>query len=124
MIQTNFPVVYGNRNEKEGIIMVEVRPLEMTKEGQKYLVIDWDISLDPPEAWFSKEVFYSKEKIQAVNDYLEVNHDFTGLSKVEAEMKKIQLGLMLDTQTNLFPSGKTIHNVMPEDWILTPETTE
>lgn len=121
MIQTKFPIVYGDRDEKQGIIMLEVRPLEMTKEGVTYLVNDWDISKPEPEVWKAKEVFYTNEKIDQLDAYLEANHDFLGMSKTGKEWKKIILGLMLDTQTNLFPSGKTIYSLTPSDWEFTPE---
>jgi hypothetical protein len=116
MIQTKQPIVYGDRDEKQGIILIEVRPLEMTQEGQKYLVIDWDISKEPKEAWKSKEVFYDNEKINQVDNYLESTNDFSEMTRTEREWKKIQLGLMLDTQTNLLVSGKTIYGINPNDW--------
>lgn len=118
MIQTKQPITYGDRNEIEGVILIEVRPLEMTQEGQKYLVIDWDISKQPKEAWKSKEVFYDNDKINQIDVYLESTNDFSEMTKIEKEWKKIQLGLMLDTQTNLFPSGKTIYGLNPSDWEL------
>jgi hypothetical protein len=121
MIQTKMPVVYGERNGKLGIIKIEARPLELTNEGWKYLIVDWDISADPPVAISSKNYFYSEEKVEEVNNYLNANNDFSGLSKVKKEMKKVQLGLMLDTQMNLLPNGKTIHGLNPEDWEFTPE---
>jgi len=39
MIQTKFPLIYDDRDERHGIIMLEVRPMEMTKQGQNYLII-------------------------------------------------------------------------------------
>lgn len=117
MIQTKFPVVYGDRDEREGVIKIEVRPLEMDKTlGNKYLVIDWDISKEPPEAWRSKEVVYDIEKINHVDAYLEESHDFSEMSRSEKEWKKILLALMHDTQTNLLESGKTIYRLNPQDW--------
>jgi hypothetical protein len=121
MIQTKLPIVYGDRDEKQGKIMIEVRPLEMTKEGIKYLVIDWDISLSPPEAISSKEVFYDNDKINQLDAYLEATNDFAGMTKLEKEWAKVKLALMLDTQSNLFPNGKTIRGLNPIDWELTPE---
>lgn len=116
MIQTKFPVIYGDRDERQGIIMLEVRPLEMTKEGNKYLVIDWDISKEVPEVWKSKEIFYTSEKINEVNIYLEENHDFSEMTKCERDWEKVKLAVMLDTQTNLLDSGKTIYRLNPGDW--------
>lgn len=116
MIQTKTPIFYGDRDERQGIIMLEVRPIEMTKEGTKYLVIDWDISQEPHFVLKSKEVFYDNSKINQLDSYLEDNNDFSGMTKTDKEWKKIQLTLMLDTQTNLLESGKTIYKLTPNDW--------
>lgn len=121
MIQTKQPIIYGDRSEKQGKIKVEVRPLEMTKEGINYLVIDWDISTPEPVAWKSKEVFYSNDKINQLDAYLEATHDFSNMTKSQKEWEKVKLSLMLDTQTNLFSNGKTIYGLTPNDWEFTPE---
>lgn len=120
MIQTKNIVPYGDRDSKQGKIMIEARPLEMTKEGINYLVIDWDISLSPAEAISSKEVFYNNAKINQLDAYLESTNDFSGLTKSEKEWEKVKLALMLDTQTNLFLNGKTIRGLNPGDWEFTP----
>ena len=121
MIQTKQPITYGDRSEKQGKIKVEVRPLEMTKEGINYLVIDWDISTPEPVAWKSKEVFYSNDKINQLDAYLEATNDFSNMTKSQKEWEKVKLSLMLDTQTNLFSNGKTIYGLTPDDWEFTPE---
>ena len=119
MIQTKTAITYGDRSEKQGKIMLEVRPLEMTQLGTKYLVIDWDITLEPKQPVSSKEVFYDNDKINQLDAYLESTHDFSEMTKSEKEWKKVVLALMLDTQTNLLPSGKTIRGQEPTDWEFT-----
>jgi hypothetical protein len=116
MIQTKTEITYGDRSERNGIIKVEVRQLEVTTKGVKFLVIDWDISKPDNDPIFSKEVFYTNETINGLDTYISANNDFTGLSRVESEYKKLQIGLMLDTQTNLLPSGSTIYRLTPSDW--------
>jgi hypothetical protein len=116
MIQTKEIIIYGDRSEKQGKIMVEVRPLEMTKEGINYLVIDWDISLSPPVAILSKEVFYDNDEINQLDAYLESTNDFSEMTKSEKEWAKVKLALMIDTQTNLLLNGKTIRGLEPSDW--------
>jgi hypothetical protein len=39
-----------------------------------------------------------------------------GLSKTDKEWKKRQIALLIDTQTNLLPSGTTIYGLQPNDW--------
>lgn len=124
MIQTKTPITYGDRSEKTGIIKVEVRPLETTTEGTRYLVIDWDISNHSNDPVHSKEVFWTNQEIDAMDSYLEQNNDFSALTKSEKEMKKLQLALFFDTLFNLLPSGKTIYRLTPDDWELTTEIIE
>lgn len=124
MIQTKLPIIYGDRDERIGQIMIEVRPMQMSLMGIKYLVIDWDISKEPKDAWKSKEIFYDVEKINQLDIYLESKYDMTGMSKIQKEWLKIITGLMLDTQTNLLTSGKTIYRLTPEDWEFSSEVIE
>jgi len=121
MIQTKTAITYGDRSEKTGIIKVEVRQLEVKKEGTKFLVIDWDVLSTSVDPVFSKEVFWTNQEIDNMDNYLEQNNDFSALTKSEKEVKKKQLALYFDTLFNLLPSGKTIYRLTPDDWELTPE---
>lgn len=124
MIQTKFPIIFGQRDEKVGIVKIEVRLEDNTQiDGDRYLVIDWDMN-DLSNAWFSKKVFWSNEQIQQMNDYLQANYDFSGMSRKDSEYLKIVLSLMIDTKTNLLSSGKTIYRVTPNDWEFSPEILE
>jgi hypothetical protein len=38
MIQKKFPVIYGDRGERQGIIMLEVRPMEMTPNRDRIIL--------------------------------------------------------------------------------------
>jgi len=121
MIQTNIPIVFGQRDERLGIVKIEVRLEDDTQPDKNtYLVIDWDLS-NMTDAFFSKRVSWSNEKINQMNDYLEANYDFTGLTKKEVDYLKLALALMIDTKTNLLASGKTIYRLTPNDWEFSPE---
>ena len=121
MIQTKTPIVYGARNDKNGIIVVEAIPLMTTDLGTNYLVNDWAKVGDELVINNAKEVFYDNAKINQIDAYIEVNFQsmIAGLSKTEKEWKKRQIALMLDTQTNLLPSGTTIYGLQPNDWEFT-----
>lgn len=122
MIQTKEIIIYGDRDDRSGRIMIEVFPLGTTKEGTEYLVNDWDITNpDNPIIYKSKKVFYNNDKINMLDAYIMATYsdDFIGLSKTDSEWKKIQIALMIDTQTNLFPNGNTIYRLQPSDWEFT-----
>lgn len=122
MIQTKTPIVYGARNDKNGIILVEAIPLMTTDLGTNYLVNDWAVVDGELVINNAKEVFYTNEKINQVDAFIEATYPdmIAGLSKTEKEWKKRQIALMLDTQTNLLPSGTTIYGLEPNDWEFTP----
>jgi len=123
MIQTKTPIVYGARNDKNGVIVVEAIPLMTTDLGTNYLVNDWAKVDGELVINNAKEVFYDNEKINQIDVYIEANFQpvITGLSKTKKEWKKRQIALMIDTQTNLLPSGTTIYGLTPDDWEFTPE---
>lgn len=123
MIQTKQPIVYGARNDKNGVIVVEATPLMTTDLGTNYLVKDWAKVGDELVINNAKEVFYDNAKINQVDAYIEANFQpmLTGLTKTDKEWKKRQIALMLDTQTNLLPSGTTIYGLSPNDWEFTPD---
>lgn len=121
MIQTKTPIVYGARNDKNGVIVVEAIPLMTTDLGTNFLVNDWAKVGDELVINNAKEVFYDNAKINQVDAYIEDNFQsmLTGLAKTEKEWKKRQIALMIDTQTNLLPSGTTIYGLQPNDWEFT-----
>ena len=123
MIQTKQPIIYGARNDKNGIIVVEAIPLMTTDLGTNYLVNDWAKVGNELVINNAKEVFYDNAKINQVDAYIEANFQpmLSGLAKTEKEWKKRQIALLIDTQTNLLPSGTTIYGLEPNDWEFTPE---
>ena len=118
MIQTKTPIIYGARNDKNGIILVEAIPLITTNLGTNYLINDWAKVDGELVINNAKEVFYTNEQINGLDAYIESNFSqmLFGLSKTDKEWKKRQIALLIDTQTNLLPSGTTIYGLQPSDW--------
>jgi len=124
MIQTKTPIIYGDRDEREGIIKIEVRPLETKLEGINFIAIDWDITKSLTEPWKSKPVYYDAAKINYLDDMLEAQYaaEFANLTSQEKYWAKLIIGVMLDTTVELLPNGKTIYRRNPEDWEYSPES--
>lgn len=121
MIQTKIPIVFGQRDERLGIVKIEVRLEDDTQlDGNKYLVIDWDLN-NTADAFFSRKVFWTNEQTEQMNSYLDSNYDFSELTKKEVDYLKLVLALMIDTKTNLLSSGKTIYRQTPDVWEFSPE---
>ncbi len=87
-----------------------------TPTGATYLVNDYAIVDGKDEIISAKEVSYSNAQIDQLSAYIESTTDFTGFTKTQREWAKIKIGLMIDTQTNLLESGKTIYKLTPQDW--------
>lgn len=123
MIQTKEIIAYGNRSDKQGKVRIEIRPVLVTDEGTKYLVIDWDITSNATDPIQSKEVFYTNEMIDGLDAIIESNFAqlLAGLTRTQKEKRKLQIALLMDTQTNLLPNGLTIYCKSPSDWEYTPE---
>jgi hypothetical protein len=127
MIQTKNVILCVTRSQKFGKYKIVVTdPIPDGVGGTIYTVKDYIIDSEGNENEIkenTKPVTYSKEKIDYVDAYIEENFAemLVGLSRTEKERKKIKIGLMLDTQTNLFENGKTICGLNPDDWELTPE---
>lgn len=117
MIQTKEPIVYGDRSDKVAIIKVSIKSFFTTKDKVTYLVEDYAINeLGEEEIISAKEVEYSNEQIDQLSAYIDSQNDFSALTKTQREWEKVKIGLMIDTQTQLLPSGKTIYKLTPQDW--------
>ena len=117
MIQTKIDFFYEDRGDKLAKIKVEIDSFVTDKNGSTYNVNDWAVKEDGTRILYkTKTVRYSNNQINEIEAYIVANNDFTGLSKTEREWKKLQIALMLDTQTNLLSSGTTIYRLNPEDW--------
>lgn len=120
MIQTKTAFFYEDRGDKLAIIKVEIDSYSIDKNGATYLVRDWAVQNDGSRILHKeKTVRYSNEQINQLDAYIEANFDLAGLSKTEKEWKKLQIALLIDTQTNLLSSGTTIYRLRPNDWEFT-----
>jgi len=121
MIQSIIPTYYQLRGSEKAIVQIEISSFVQTDVGVTYTVTDYAlISEGVKQMIHEKTVSKTNAEINDLNVMLESMFDYTGLSKTEAEWKKIQQALLLDTQTNLYPNGTTIHKILPSDWELCP----
>lgn len=121
MIRSILPVEFTGRKIEMSKVQLEILEYKGTPEGNYYIVHDYAISEDEQGNVIKrfvaeKTVFYTSEKINALNTYLEANNDYTGLSKMDRDWLKIKQGLLLDTQTNLWENNTTIYGLQPNDW--------
>jgi uncharacterized protein YutD len=117
MIQTKTAFFYEDRGDKLAKIKVEIESYSTDKNGVNYIVNDWAVQEDGTKTLYkTKTVRYSNETINNLDSYISASNDFEGMSKTDREWKKMQIALMLDTQTNLLSNGTTIYRLQPTDW--------
>lgn len=121
MIQTKQPIFYEKRGDRQSIVIIEIDSYVVDKEGYLLTVSDYVLVDGFKVCHNTKTVRYFNEQINQLSDYIDANYDLSGLSKVDRDAKKIQIGLYIDTTTNLLETGKTIYRLEPTDWELTPD---
>jgi hypothetical protein len=121
MVQTKQPIFYEKRGDKQSIVTVEVESYIVDKDGYLLTVKDYVLIDEFKVCHETRIVRYFNEQINQLSDYIDANFDLKGLSKTAKDWKKLQIGLLIDTTTNLLSSGKTIYRLEPTDWELTPE---
>jgi len=121
MVQTKQPIFYEKRGDRQSIVIIEIDSYVVDKVGYLLTVSDYVLIDSFKVCHNTKIVRYFNEQINQLSDYIDANYDLSGLSKVSMDEKKIQIGLFIDTTTNLLETGKTIYRLDPEDWELTPD---
>jgi hypothetical protein len=120
MIQTKNVILCNARGQKFGKLkMIISGAVPDGRGGTNYTVKDFIVDENGLETFENeKTVAYSQQQIDATDEYIEANFSamLIGLTKTKKEHKKIQIGLMLDTQTNLLENGKTTYGLNPNDW--------
>ena len=120
MIQTKQQIFYEKRGDSQSIVIIEIDSYVVDKEGYLLTVSDYVLIDGFKICHNTKIVRYFNEQINQLSDYIDANYDLSGLSKVAKDAKKVQIGLFIDTTTNLLETGKTIYRLEPTDWELTP----
>ncbi|MRX40577.1 hypothetical protein GJU43_14910 [Flavobacterium sp. LC2016-23] len=123
MIKSIVPAFCDLRGSRKAIIQIEIDSFESTPAGTNYVVKDYAISYDEEgnltkQLINTKSVFYSAEKINQLNVFLESIYEYTGMSKIDRDWTKVKQGLLIDTQTNLYEDGLTIYRLTPNNWEL------
>ncbi|EJL66320.1 hypothetical protein [Flavobacterium sp. CF136] len=124
MIQTKEIILYYSRSQKSGKIRIELtNPIVDQSGATTFTVTDWVVDEDGNKTYRdSKSVTKTADEINYLDSYIEDNFpEVLLLPKTERERKKMKIGLMLDTQTNLLDSGNTIYGLTPIDWEFTAE---
>lgn len=113
MIISTVELLYDARNgQKWAFIEMAIAEWEVSLTGIKYTVIDHAIKNDVREFISKKVVAHSWDQINSLNDYLESQNDYSGLSKKDHEFLKVKHALLLETKTN------PVYSSLSNQWIL------
>lgn len=116
MIKSNIPLLYHTRSgEKRAIIEVAINSWQLKANGITYTITDYKIENGSREWISEKELTYSWDQLNSLNEYLDLKYDYTGLSKKQIEFLRVKHALLLETQTNPIYLSKA------SDWVLSEE---
>ena len=123
MIKSTITAYCDLRGSKKAFIQIEIGSYESTPAGTTYIVNDYELNDDGQgnivkQLINTKSVFYTAEKINTLNEFLESNYDYSGMDKITRDWTKVKHGLLIETQTNLYDDGLTVYRLNPNQWVL------
>lgn len=114
MIRSTSILLYDARNgQKSAIVELVVVSWTVNAEGITYDVRDFAINGDVREFISEKQVSYTWDQINSMDEYLKALYNYKGMTKQEIEFTKVKHGLLLETQTN------PVYGSLTSDWLLT-----
>ena len=121
MVQTKQPIFYEKRGDRQSIVIIEIDSYVVDKEGYLLTVKDYVLIDGVKVCHDTKIVRYFNSQIDQLSNYIDANFPTAGLSKSAKDWKKLQIGLLIDTTTNLLATAKTIYRLEATDWEFTPD---
>ena len=102
-----------------GTLLIEIASWQTYKDAIVYQIEDFIVDENG-----SKRLINSRQKrvenaeVNQLEQAVELYGNFDGLSKVDAELAKAKIGLLLFVQNDLVDSVNTIYGQLPNDWEL------
>ena len=116
-IKSNIPLMIDTRSQVKDTVYISIDQWVYSSKSQKYVAIVVDYV---KEAGTFKEInkkvkSFSKEEVNGL--FTMLNNPITIGENYSDEMDVVLLqGLIIDTQNNLLPDGKTIYGGSPSNW--------
>ena len=120
MIQLKTPYTHIERAIPiTGTLQIEIASWQTYKDAIVYQIEDSIIDENGAKRLInSRQKRVENAEVNQLAQAVELDSDFEGLSKVEADWAKAKIGLLLFVQNDLVDSVNTIYGQLPNDWEL------
>ncbi len=120
MIQLKTPYTHIERAIPiTGTLQIEIASWQVLKDATIYQIEDFIIDENGAKRLInSRQKRVENAEVNQLAQAVELDSDFEGLSKVDAEWAKAKIGLLLFVQNDLVDTEHTIYGQLPNDWEL------
>ena len=120
MIQLKTPYTHIERVIPiTGTLLIEIASWQTYKDAIVYQIEDFIVDENGAKRLInSRQKRVENAEVNQLAQAVELDGNFDGLSKVDAEWAKAKIGLLLFVQNDLVDSVNTIYGQLPNDWEL------
>ena len=120
MIQLKTPYTHIERAIPiTGTLQIEIASWQTYKDAIVYQIEDFIVDENGAKRLInSRQKRVENAEVNQLAQAVELDGNFDGLSKVDAEWAKAKIGLLLFVQNDLVDSVNTIYGQLPNDWEL------
>ena len=120
MIQLKTPYTHIERAIPiTGTLLIEIASWQTYKDAIVYQIEDFIVDENGAKRLInSRQKRVENAEVNQLAQAVELDGNFDGLSKVDAEWAKAKIGLLLFIQNDLVDSVNTIYGQLPNDWEL------
>lgn len=102
-----------------GALQIEIASWQVMKDATIYQIEDFIIDENGAKRLInSRQKRVENAEVNQLAQLVEMDNDFTGMSKTEMEWAKAKIGLFLFVQNDLVDTEHTIYGALPNDWEL------
>ena len=120
MIQLKTPYTHIERAiPVTGTLQIEISSWQTYKDAIVYQIEDFIVDENGAKRLINiRQKRVENAEVNQLAQAVELDGNFDGLSKVDAEWAKAKIGLLLFVQNDLVDAEKTIYGQLPNDWEL------
>lgn len=120
MIQLKTPYTHIDRAiPVTGILQIEIASWQVMKDATVYQIEDFMVDENGAKRLInSRQKRVENAEVNQLAQLVEMDNDFSAMSKTDAEWAKAKIGLLLFVQNDLVDTEHTIYGALPNDWEL------
>jgi hypothetical protein len=102
-----------------GTLQIEIASWQTMKDANIYQIEDFIVDENQAKRLInSRQKRVENAEVNQLAQLVEIDNEFTGMTKTETEWAKAKIGLLLFVQNDLVDSVHTIYGKLPNDWEL------